>query len=189
MPRIINVITNNSYFFVGMEAQLCADDRVINRMSHDELKTLPIGGFNKQDALIVHTATYNDEIAFLVSVLTFPGDIILVPANARTTFHLDFERRMVLDVPTDDGTSYHESPEKPVSTVHFIQHKLTRREKAILLHTINGKNAQVIGQLLDISSKTVYTHRRNALRKLGGRNLFQVCPIKDTILTSAFSSG
>ena len=189
MPRNINVITNNNYFFVGMEAQLCADDRVINKMSLDELKNLPVDNFNQCDALIFHTPNYSDEMVFLLSVLTFPGDIILVGANARATFNLDFERRRVLDAHADDGSVEHEPSEKVISAVHFIQYKLTRREKAILLHTIKGMSVQVIGQLLQISSKTVYTHRRNALRKLGGRNLFQVCPIKDTILTSAIFSS
>lgn len=182
MPRKINVITNNSYFFVGVAAQLCADDRVINQMSLEELKQHPADNFNQRDALIFHMTKFTDEIALLISMLTFPGDVVLVPAEAKATFDLDFEQRRVLAARSDNGTA---SLENPASAVHFMQFKLTRREKAIMLHTINGLTAQDIGQLLVISTKTVYTHRRNALRKLGGRNLFQVCAIKETTLTSA----
>lgn len=188
MPRNINVITNNSYFFVGMAAQLCADDRVINQMSFDELKQLPVQNFDKQDALIFHAPNYSNEMSFLISVLTFPGDIVLIPAGIRTAFDLDFERRMVVDVSTDDGTQPRESSEKSVAAVQFIHYKLTRRERAIMLHTINGKSPQAISELLDITTKTVYTHRRNALRKLGGRNLFQLCAIKDKISSASIFS-
>ncbi|MGL6144169.1 MAG: helix-turn-helix transcriptional regulator [Enterobacterales bacterium] len=185
MPRKISVVTNNSYFFVGIAAQLCAEDREISQMSSDELSKLSVDNFNQRDALIFHTPNYINEMTWLVTVLTFPGNIILVPARARVRFNLDFERRRVVDVHDDAAAGYHEPPGKTVFIAQFIQYKLTRREKAILLHTINGKTPQDIGQLLAITTKTVYTHRRNALRKLGGRNLFQVCPIKDAILTSA----
>lgn len=188
MTKNINVITNNSYFYIGMAAQLCADDRVINQMSFDELKQLSIDNFNQCDALIFHAPNYSDEMSFLIWVLTFPGDIVLVPAGIRTAFYLDFERRLVIDVHTDDGTQQLAESEKPVSAAHFIHYKLTRRERAILLHTIHGKTPQAIGELLTITTKTVYTHRRNALRKLGGRNLFQLCAVKDKVSTAAIFS-
>lgn len=185
MPRKINVVTNNSYFFVGMAAQLCAEDRMISQMSFDELRQLSVDNFNQRDALIFHAPNYIDEMTWLITVLTFPGNIILIPAQASASFNLDFERRRVVDVYDDDAAQYHELPAKPVSVAQFIQYQLTRRERAIMVHTINGMSPKAIGQLLGLSTKTVYTHRRNALHKLGGRNLFQVCPIKDAILTSA----
>lgn len=182
MRRKINVITNNSYFFIGVAAQLCADDRVINQMSLEELKQHPVDGFNQRDVLIFHMTDFTGEMALLISMLAFPGDVVLVLAEAKATFDLDFEQRRVIVAHTDSSMA---PLENPASAVHFMHFKLTRREKAIMLHTINGLTARDIGQLLLISTKTVYTHRRNALRKLGGRNLFQICPIKDAILTSA----
>lgn len=188
MLRNINVITNNNYFYVGMEAQLSANDRVINQLSLDELKSLPVENFNQRDALIFHMPNHSDEVAFLISVLTFPGEIILVPAEAKTKFNLDFERRRVLSSHADSDSVYPQSLEKPLTAVQFIQYKLTRRERAIMLHTIDGLSPQAISRLLAIAPKTVYTHRRNALRKLGGRNLFQICPVKDHILDLAIFS-
>ncbi|MGZ7142643.1 hypothetical protein ACXWOE_09500, partial [Streptococcus pyogenes] len=84
-----------------MAAQLCANDRVINQLSLDELKSLPVENFNRRDVLIFHMPNYSDEVAFLISVLTFPGEIVLVPAQAKAKFNLDFERRRVLSSHAD----------------------------------------------------------------------------------------
>jgi DNA-binding NarL/FixJ family response regulator len=44
--------------------------------------------------------------------------------------------------------------------------QLTRREKEILKHIVQGKSSPEIGQLINISSTTVDTHRKNMMRKL-----------------------
>ncbi|WP_431223673.1 helix-turn-helix domain-containing protein [Serratia sp. L9] len=104
--------------------------------------------------------------------------------------NLDFERHIASKEDTDGA--FKElvkilGGEPPVVT--SLQDSLTSREKAVLLSMIDGMNMRAIGHSLRISTKTVYTHRRNALHKLGVRNLFQACPIKTSVLDSAIFNG
>lgn len=192
MPGKINIITDNYYFFVGLKAYLHAEGRVINLMSLNELKNTNTTGFGKEDVLVFHMLNSISEMSFLIAVAKFPGKVIFLPSEMKIKFNLDFGRHIALAEDTDEGAVFNElvkivGGELPVAT--FLQDSLTRREKAVLLSMIDGMNMQAIGHSLRISTKTVYTHRRNALQKLGVRNLFQACPIKTSVLNSAIFSG
>jgi DNA-binding CsgD family transcriptional regulator len=47
---------------------------------------------------------------------------------------------------------------------------ITQREKEVLLEMVKGKESDEIADYLNISKETVYTHRRNLLRKTSSRN-------------------
>jgi len=188
----INVITDNHYFFIGLEAYLYAEGRVINLMSLNELKNTSAGGFGKEDVLVFHMLNSMNEMSFLIYAAKFPGKIIFLPREMKFKFNLGLERDITPEVDADVDAVLNElgkilDGEPRVAT--FLQDSLTRREKAVLLSMIDGMNMQAIGHSLRISTKTVYTHRRNALHKLGVRNLFQACPIKTSVLNSAIFSG
>jgi DNA-binding NarL/FixJ family response regulator len=51
-----------------------------------------------------------------------------------------------------------------------INYKISRREKEILIHVANGKSNKEVAGSLDISCRTVETHRRNIMRKLSLKN-------------------
>jgi DNA-binding CsgD family transcriptional regulator len=188
----VNIITDNNYFFVGLEAYLHAEGRMISLMSLDELKNTSAGGFGKEDVLVFHMLNSMSEMSFLICVARFPGKIIFLPRGMKFKFDLELERNLTPEVDADAGTVFNELVKildgKPRVTT-FLQESLTRREKAVLLSMIDGMNMQAIGHSLRISTKTVYTHRRNALHKLGVRNLFQACPIKTSVLNSAIFAG
>ncbi|HPT99519.1 MAG TPA: helix-turn-helix transcriptional regulator, partial [Armatimonadota bacterium] len=48
--------------------------------------------------------------------------------------------------------------------------QLTTREREVLHWTVEGKTAPQIASLLEISVRTVETHRANVMRKLGTRS-------------------
>ena len=52
--------------------------------------------------------------------------------------------------------------------------KLTSREKEILGLIAVGKTSKTIGEQLFISKETVATHRKNILRKLPCKNLYEL---------------
>lgn len=192
MAGRINIITDNYYFFVGLEAYLHAEGRVINLMALNELKNTSASSFGKEDVLVFHMLNSMSEMSFLIAVAKFPGKVIFLPREMKIKFNLDFGRHIAFAEDADVDAVFNElvkivGGELPVAT--FLQDSLTRREKAVLLFMIDGMNMQAIGHSLRISTKTVYTHRRNALHKLGVRNLFQACPIKTSVLNSAIFSG
>ncbi|UAN63928.1 helix-turn-helix transcriptional regulator [Serratia sp. JSRIV006] len=192
MPGKINIITDNYYFFVGLKAYLHAEGRVINQMALNELKNTSASSFGKEDVLVFYMLNSISEMSFLIAVAKFPGKIIFLPTAMKIKFNLSVERHIALAEDADVDAVFNElvnivGGELPVAT--FLHDSLTRREKAVLLSMIDGMNMQAIGLSLRISTKTVYTHRRNALHKLGVRNLFQACPIKTSVLNSSIFTG
>ncbi|RDL14298.1 helix-turn-helix domain-containing protein [Serratia fonticola] len=192
MPGKINIITDNYYFFVGLKAYLHAEGRVINQMALNELKNTSASSFGKEDVLVFYMLNSISEMSFLIAVAKFPGKIIFLPTAMKIKFNLSVERHIALAEDAEVDAVFNElvnivGGELPVAT--FLHDSLTRREKAVLLSMIDGMNMQAIGLSLRISTKTVYTHRRNALHKLGVRNLFQACPIKTSVLNSAIFAG
>ncbi|CAM4097480.1 helix-turn-helix transcriptional regulator [Serratia silvae] len=186
MSGNINIITDNYYFFVGLKAYLHAEGRVINLMSINELKNTSFSSFGKKDVLVFHILNSMSAMSFLITVAKFPGKVIFLPREMKIKFNLDFERHSASE---EDADAVFKALVKILggepSVATFPQDSLTGREKAVLLYMIDGMNMQAIGHSLRISTKTVYTHRRNALHKLGVRNLFQACPINTSVLNSA----
>lgn len=52
--------------------------------------------------------------------------------------------------------------------------RLTCREKAVLACLTSGMNNREIAEKLQISNKTVSTHKRNVMKKFGAKNIFEL---------------
>lgn len=190
MKLSVNIITENYYFFLGIKEHLRSEERSVSKISTAELKSISFNKFNKNDVIIFHTSSSIDELSFLISTASFPGKIIFIPTGKKVRLSLAFRNHISLDARADIDCILNEIAkvqEDAKPSLNLMKDKLTRREKAILLHTIEGMDVQSISDFLRISIKTVYAHRRNALNKLGGRNLFEVWPVRGMILKSALS--
>lgn len=66
----------------------------------------------------------------------------------------------------------------------FIERPLSPREYRVFLYTREGKDIAWISNTLGISSKTVWTHRRNVMDKLGVRRLHQLMNIPLSFIKS-----
>ncbi len=184
----IKIITENYYFFLGIKEHLGDENRTVSKINFCELKNIPVSKFQENDVLIFYTSNYIDEFLFLISMVSFPGKMIFIPADNKMRLNLAFKKHVSLDSRANIDAILSEITKKPEDdppSLMRLKDKLTRREKAILLHTINGMDVQSIGEALSISIKTVYAHRRNALHKLGGRNLFEIWPVRERVLKSA----
>jgi DNA-binding CsgD family transcriptional regulator len=60
--------------------------------------------------------------------------------------------------------------------------QLTIREQVVLIETLHGVKVNVTAKRLNISTKTVYSHKLKAFRKLGVRNTQDALPLKNIIL-------
>lgn len=67
--------------------------------------------------------------------------------------------------------------------VSFLERQLSPREKSIFIYTKEGKNIAWISNTLGISSKTVWTHRRRAMDKLGVKRLHQFINIPRSLIS------
>jgi|GEM_PF-3450326 len=59
---------------------------------------------------------------------------------------------------------------------HSMFDKITERERVILLYTLKGISVRSIKSVMKISIKTIYSHRKNGLSKLGVRSLMDLLP-------------
>ncbi|PAA94961.1 helix-turn-helix domain-containing protein [Serratia fonticola] len=181
----IYIITENNYFFIGLKHTLKNDKNSVEKLSPYELEISPENKFKQGDIFIFHTSNYSLKLSFLISTGHFPGKLFFIPTNGKVRFKEAFSRYSFLDAKSDLMTVFSkvfDTQQKSIEQTKIFRDELTEREKNILHKTINGMNAQTISRLLCISVKTVYTHRRNALHKLGGRNLFEIWPFKEKIL-------
>ncbi|MDN7369748.1 helix-turn-helix transcriptional regulator [Escherichia coli] len=67
--------------------------------------------------------------------------------------------------------------------VSFLERQLSPREKSIFIYTKEGKDIAWISNTLGISSKTVWTHRRRAMDKLGVKRLHQFINIPCSLIS------
>lgn len=188
MSMNIKVITENHYFFIGLKEYLQNDEREVSNIDFHELNSTPRNNLKSDDVYIFYTTNYINEILLLISSNPLPGRLIVIPVNNRSNFNIAFEKNILLDPYANienilDKITEDFEHEKP--SIDLQKGKLTKREKTILTHTINGMNATSISQFLCISIKTVYTHRRNAFIKLGGRNMFEIWPVRKEVLRMA----
>lgn len=59
---------------------------------------------------------------------------------------------------------------------------LTVRERMVLLGILNGTQVNVMAKRLGLSAKTVYTHKLNAYKKLGAKNIHDIMSLKSVLL-------
>ncbi|MGL6011287.1 MAG: helix-turn-helix domain-containing protein [Shewanella oncorhynchi] len=184
----IYVVTENNFFFIALKEGLPFNSKKINKILPDELENTSMERFNEDDIFIFHTVNFGIELSFLVSTGNFPGKSIFIPTTSKESFKLAFNQHVFLDTyaTVDDiARKIRENSNEGCNDRKVIKDALTRQEKLILRHTINGMNAQSISRYLSISIKTVYSHRRKALHKLGGRNLFEIWPFRGKFIRDA----
>lgn len=184
----IYLVTENNFFFLGIKAKLPFSPKDIKQLLPNALEVNKIEDYDKNDVFIFHTSKFGIEFSFQISTGRFPGKVILIPTSRNERFKLSFNQYVVLDTyaTVDDivakiiGNDSEDSHAQQAS-----KDPLTRQEHLVMRHTIDGMDVHKIGQCLSISIKTVYAHRRNALQKLGGRNIFEIWLFRGTTLWDA----
>lgn len=184
----IKVITEDYYLFIGIKEYLQSDEREVSNINIQELRSAPRTTLKSDDVYIFYTFNSINDILLFISTASIPGRMIVIPAKNRTNFNIAFEGCILLNPRASienilDKIAEDFEQEKPSSD--WLNRKLTKREKTILNYTITGMNATSISQSLCISTKTVYAHRRNAFLKLGGRNMFEIWPVRKEVLKMA----
>lgn len=181
----IYVVTENNFFFIGLETRLHLENMVMKKIHPNDLERKSMNKFHHDDVFIFHTSFFGVELSFLISTGGLPGKFIFIPTSSRERFKLVFNRYSFLDTyaTVEEITDRIININKHSNLKYkFINNPLTNREITVIHHTIKGMDADEIGQCLCIATKTVYAHRRNAFKKLGGRSLFDIWPFRGAIL-------
>jgi len=73
----------------------------------------------------------------------------------------------------EDGSRVYVSKSSPKDT--YV--KLTKKEKEVARMILDGKKSKEVGEILNISTSTVGTHRKHILKKLNARNMGEMIKI------------
>lgn len=184
----IYIVTENNFFYLGVKEKLPFNHKDIRQLLPNVLENSDMDDFDNNDVFIFHTSNFGMAFSFQISTGNFPGKVIFIPTSRKEKFKLSFNQYVVLDsyATIEDIVAkimHHDGEDSHAQKA--TQDPLTRQEHVVMRHTINGMDVHKISQCLSISIKTVYAHRRNALHKLGGRNVFEIWPFSGTILRDA----
>lgn len=71
---------------------------------------------------------------------------------------------------------------RPSGNKQIYLPKITSSERSVLLMTLNGVSIDFIGFRLDMAIKTVYSHQKSALRKLGVRKFRDIVTLPENFI-------
>lgn len=172
----IYVVTENNFFYLGVKEILTESEHVIQKLDPFELKASQLGKFKNTDVFIFHTVNYPIELSFLLVDRKVPGRVIFTQTKRKPVRFSVFGEYRVLGY-NDDANMLINMLNDDIDYDEQMVNKcniLTEWELVVMSLVMTGMTVPSIGHLLCISTKSVYAHRRSALDKLGGRNLFEI---------------
>ncbi|NCG55183.1 helix-turn-helix domain-containing protein [Serratia fonticola] len=185
----IYIVTENNFFFIGVKEKLAESGKTIKMILPFELNVSKVDEFSDTDIFILHIENYSTELLFLLITRRLPGRIIITQTKRKLAGFSKPVNYRVLGYNEPDDILINELNDDIDNDGRRVDNskKLTERESIVLTHVMDGMKVSTIGRLLCISTKTVYVHRKNAMNKLGGRNIFEILPLREEVLRSAFS--
>lgn len=180
----IYVLTENNYLFYGVEKSLSGRVNCqcihLNPLRGDNSTYCELGKLG--DIFIIASEFQNMDFSLLMALNETDASVIIATDNAEWNISSIFRfstimRRFYL---SDLLQSIH--LRKPVRSKKIKLPRITTSEKRVLLLTLKGINVSYIGSRLNISTKTAYSHQRNAFRKLGIRKAQDVLRLPDNYI-------
>lgn len=165
----IYLISQNVFFNVGVRELIERECGVkIKIIKIESLVILYEQGFvDGDDLFLVAVDDFNTTLSTLVMLRYFSNNIYVLPYNKNYLEGSDF-----FSLPFNDevGKEYIKSIVVGNGGERFLKEwELTSREATVLSYRLRGVNVYSISCLLSLNIKTIYTHQKNALRKLGIR--------------------
>ncbi|WP_419236570.1 helix-turn-helix transcriptional regulator [Serratia fonticola] len=185
----IYIVTENNFFFIGVKEKLAESGKTIKMIPPLEFNIIKVDEFSDTDTFIFHVESYSTELSLLLITRKLPGRIIFTQAKRKPMKVSMLGKYITLGYNEGIDMLMNELNDDLNYDRRLVDNtkKLTERELDILSHVMGGMKVSTIGRLLCISTKTVYAHKRNAMNKLGGRNMFEIFPLKENVLRSVFS--
>ena len=169
---MIYLASDDRYFILGVETIFCALNKIVTIISlNDEGETTDIPDLTCDDTLILaveHTST-------LTQLLTWARRngtrtlLLMDNASQRTLENINLWSQRVLSkkMPLDNLPQFVETGFAYLKDLSF----LTAREINIMGSLATGKTPHRISRELNLSVKTIFSHKLSALKKLGLNHL------------------
>lgn len=175
---MIHIITQNAYLRLGLKHLFAGGGVCINILEHDrpslEKELLP------SDIVIYHVDKTERLWVPKVLSISLRARVILLTSSS----HLRIMAISNVIAMIDENASLASilSTIKENYSYNAIRRRreidLTAREHYVLAETVRSTPSYTIARLLDISVKTVSSHKRSAYRKLGIRNIHDIFLLK-----------
>ncbi|NCG54965.1 helix-turn-helix domain-containing protein [Serratia fonticola] len=187
----IYVVTENTFFYLGIKEKLTGNGHIIKKIDPLEFKITQMDKFKSTDTFIFHTVNHAIELSFLLVTGKLPGRIIFTQTKRKALRVSMFGKYRTLDYNEGVDMLINELNDEIDDSEQLLYgcKQLTERESIVLSYVMEGMKVSTISSLLCISTKTVYAHRKNAMNKLGGRNVFEILPLRECVLKSVFSKA
>lgn len=170
----IHVISDDSFFILGCDAIYTKNGYKTNIITPKRALTCDLlNELNDDDIVLVDVSKHKVAHAILSRITCF---------GVRTLLFLEFPRKRYQETV---WLSLSISKKIPISLLLPITEKtredvqkkirpLTAREKDVIAKILNGESLMEISKDLGVSVKTIYAHRRNALKKVGLTHVFSI---------------
>lgn len=168
----VYIFSENHFFYIGLSAIIEKEpDITVRRVSIDLLvKHYNNDTLKESDVFLVAIDHFNMTLAALVvldhlslrNVFLLPSDTRALGKNNYFSSFLpdEINKEYLKDVVRGD-----------VISKVTKQWQLTYRETIVMSHRLRGLDVRNVSRLLAVNTKTVYTHQRSALNKLGVRSM------------------
>lgn len=185
---VVYLITDDNYFFIGLQAVLNKEFCTLKLISHKDASSIDSKIKHEASAFVFHTSQYDYLPYSLFSFMNHRGGVVIISPKHLIKFYSSFNFGHVINEKSEieDISQAISSVLLGKKTYPYNNIKLTNSEKNILLHIMNGHSTAFISDFLDISIKTVYTHKRNALHKLGARKITDIIRTRKPINNPSF---
>lgn len=180
---VVYIVTDNNYFFIGLQAALEKEHYTVKRIAHRNAATIDSNMTSEVSAFIFHVSQYDYLPYSLFLFMNHSGRAIIVSPGHLIKFYSSFNLGHVINEKSEIQHVSHLVSRTSLGekTPPCYRIRLTHSERNILLHMMSGHSATFISHSLAISRKTVYTHKRNALHKLGARKVTDIIRTRKSI--------
>lgn len=178
----IYIVTENSYFFLGLINVFNKHSVNITKIHIKELDSI-YKKSDRYDIFIIDSQDIPLAITLQMSMKLKERMFLFLIKEKDAIKSFSFNGACYLNVLTDMNEYFPGVINPPrIPCVSHVNKMLTLNERVILSHIINGRSVKSISIAMGLSIKTVYIHRYNALKKIGRENFSKLTLYKDFLM-------
>lgn len=174
------VVTNDNYFYIGLKESLANRGLFFIKLKPSALNIEQLKASTSYNTFIFYKTDRCLVLSLFITPTIFLGRLVFIQERGSVSIRHIIGKHTLLNAKANAEELFSAITIKMCKDrmKRDIPSQLTERESMILGYTLNGMNADAISRFLRISRKTVYAHRRNGFIKLGGRNIFEIWPVR-----------
>ncbi len=168
----IYIISDDGYLFSGLKGMLRQriKEEYISLSSQNVFTFFNGKKIGNTDVFIIASDSFSLNLSLLLYLKDAPATLLLVDNSANKVITTNLPSAVIKnDTTADEILAMITLDRKRYREPMFPG--LTERERAVLLYTLKGIPVKSISNMMNISIKTIYAHRKNGLSKVGARSI------------------